>query len=41
VTKLTLVLGSNCTTDTRGITWSWIVWWQGKKGWRKEGWGVD
>jgi len=25
VTKLTLVLGSNCTTDTRGTTWSWGV----------------
>ena len=25
MTKLTLILGSNCTTDTRGTTWSWGV----------------
>ena len=26
-----MVLGSNCTTDIRGITWRGRVWWQGKK----------
>lgn len=31
VTKLNMALGSNCTTDIRGITWRWRVWWQGKR----------